>query len=175
MPLGNLRFVFQSVLESFASNEGEREEMVHFKLESCCLFFSLPIYCEKPNQWVAIFYLLAASSFSMSLFNLANAASLLSLHTLDKGIRCPDHQLSPSLVEILQGHCRTHACLQSSHLVVVYLFSYLYMVHMHCILYLHNVSVFPPRPYPSPSLVSTQWGSDPDPRRHCILSVNERV
>ena len=78
--------------------------------------------------WMLINYLLSASSLSMSLFNLANAASLLSLHTLDKGIRCPDHQLSPSLVEILQGHCRTHACLQSSHLVVVYLFSYLYLV-----------------------------------------------
>ena len=114
-----------------------------FQARELMPFSCLPIYCEKPNQWVAIFYLLAASSFSMSLFNLANAASLLSLHTLDKGIRCPDQQLSPSLVEILQGHCRTHACLQSSHLVVVYLFSYLYLVHMHCILYLHNVSVFP--------------------------------
>ena len=78
---------------------------------------------NQTNQvhWMLINYLLSASSLSMSLFNLANAASLLSLHTLDKDVEHGDLQLLPPFVEILQGHCRAHSGLQGSHLGFVFL------------------------------------------------------
>ena len=130
--------------------------------------FCLKFWCQTSAvQWLVNSYLLAASSLSMSLFNLANAASLLSLQTLDKGIEYFDLKLQPSLVEILQGHCRAHSGLQCSHLV--------FAVRI-CIC---NATVYlylqPPQPYPSLSPVSSRWGWDPDQRTHCILSVNKRV